>query len=106
MKNHMVEKPDGSHGSFLQRKGPNYFGFILIAGILVAFNLLLRFAELLQCSYNILIIPLLLTLGVASHLTNTLKLSYLIHQLSSSVPPFFPFFFPPSLPPFLFFFLL
>ena len=37
----MVEKPDGSHGSFLQRKGPNYFGFILIAGILVAFNLLL-----------------------------------------------------------------
>ena len=72
MKNHMVEKPDGSHGSFLQRKGPNYFGFILIAGILVAFNLL-QFAELLQYSYSILIIPLLLTLGGASYLTNTLK---------------------------------
>ena len=68
----MVEKPDGSHSSFLYRKNPNYFELILIAGIPGAFTLLLQFAELLQYSYNILIIPLLLTLGRA-HLTNTFK---------------------------------
>lgn len=65
MKNYMVEKPDGSHGSFLYRKNPNYLVLILIAGILGAFNLLLQFAELLQYSYSILIILLLLTLGGA-----------------------------------------
>ena len=46
MKKHMVEKPDGSHSSFLYRKNPNYFELILIAGIPGAFTLLLQFAAL------------------------------------------------------------